>query len=194
MTDRPARERVVERRVTPEFVELVKRFKEFRDDLSPEDRRIMTTWLGGGRSVAHKGWAPIIPLEIIYPAPYPAGVGDYDATGVNLRLTVEFIGNVNVASVKPQQTITLATALDQNAAGAVVGVAPTHGGNSAILFTTTKTIDQLLFQGPDAGFTLTLIGTNHGLGVVVDDHGNALDGDGDGVPGGDYVMSLIRIG
>jgi len=39
-------------------------------------------------------------------------------------------------------------------------------------------------------FNFVLVGDDAGNGVILDSNGMALDGDGDGIPGGDYVLGL----
>ena len=57
-----------------------------------------------------------------------------------------------------------------------------------VVFISDKTGSELI--DPQAGenvqYTITLIGNNVGSGVIADSSGEALDGDVDGKPGGDY--------
>jgi hypothetical protein len=47
---------------------------------------------------------------------------------------------------------------------------------------------------PDDGFTLTILGTDNGNGVVQSTTGVTLDGNYDGKPGGNYVKVFRIIG
>jgi hypothetical protein len=190
-TPKPA----TERNVPKSSVALAKRFKAFREQLSPEERVLLMTWLTGERPPLPTLVYEPPPITVIYPAPYPAGMFDYEGTfGSPLRLTVEFSWAVDVASVIPQKTLFLRTSKITNAPGTVVGVATSQGGFSAILFTTTNLMDDLLRPRPDDAFTLTLIGTDHGGGAIVDERGWPMDGDADGVPGGDFTTTFTVIG
>jgi hypothetical protein len=107
-----------------------------------------------------------------------------------LSFKVTFNNPVAMASVVPGQTLRLTTSKDPNAGGSLSW----SPDRKVLTFTTTKGVDDLLFQNPDASFCLTLVGTDAGQGVVKDDTGKALDGDLNGTSGGDWKMCFTRIG
>jgi hypothetical protein len=131
---------------------------------------------------------PLLPLQVAL----PAGSQDYIIDPVTGRISINIAFNqaADSTTIKVGQTLILNTSQYPNAAGTYT---PSAGGAQGV-FTTSLDVDQLLFQQPDAEFILTLLGTNRGSGVVKDLAGNALDGDGDGQPGGDFSMTFVRVG
>ena len=108
-----------------------------------------------------------------------------------IKITVVFSSPVNRASVVQGKTLFLLTSKDPNAAGTVSNWSI---DNKSFTFITTKTWDALLFPHPDDVFTLKIIGTDVGQGAVVSTANEALDGDYDGNPEGDYKMTFTLIG
>lgn len=181
------------------FRDLVHRFKRFREELSPDQRRMMTALRGAGRfglgRIPAAPQMPFQPFQVMDPYPLDwSSVFDFsqDAAG-HIVITLNFAGYVRKGSVVPMQTCIFSSALVPNAPG-TVAVAPPTIYDSAITFTTDQTVDQLLQFQPDAAFYLTLVGTNRGQGAVTDQEGVLLDGDYDGLPGGDWVQGFGIVG
>src|SRR5262249_52743530 len=103
----------------------------------------------------------------------------------NPVITVYVEGELT-GSVVPTKTCIFSSMLVPNAPGTVAAATPPLICNGAITFTTDQTVDQLLWFEPGAVFYLTLIGTNRGQEAVTDQMRVPLDGDYDGVPGGDW--------
>ena len=68
------------------------------------------------------------------------------------------------------------------------------GTAAEVAFVSDQTLDDLLDPGPGAGenlkFSITVLGTDAGNGVLRDTSGDILDGDEDGNPGGNYVKEF----
>lgn len=109
----------------------------------------------------------------------------------HIKITVVFNSPVNRASVVPGKTLILLTSKDPNAGGMVGNWSM---DNKSFTFETNKQWDALLSPHPDDSFTLRIIGTDVGQGAVVNSANEALDGDYDGNPGGDYKMTFTLIG
>jgi hypothetical protein len=107
----------------------------------------------------------------------------------HLVIIVTFSDPVNGSTVIPQKTLILKFAKNANE-------------NAALTWLTSKTLkivtvdkrDDLMTFTPDGSFSLTLIGTDSGNGVVKSASGAALDGNYDNKPGGDYVKGFTIIG
>lgn len=63
-------------------------------------------------------------------------------------------------------------------------------------FISQKTLSELINPGPGENivYTITLLGTSAGAGMITDANGEALDGDADGTPGGNYVETIEVVG
>lgn len=104
-------------------------------------------------------------------------------------IQVVFNAAVDRSTVIAGRTVFLKTTKDPNAAFNIA-----WNDDRRFTLTTIKVSEDLLFPHPDDGFTLTLIGTDAGQGVIRDTSGKALDGDYNGTPGGDYKIVFTLIG
>ena len=108
----------------------------------------------------------------------------------HIVIQIEFNDAVDENTVTVGKTLLLDTPLDHQAGGTL-----SWPNSKTLIFTTAKTRKELLPQGgPDAGFTLSLLGTDKGNGVIKASNGTVLDGDKDGTPGGDHKNSFLLPG
>lgn len=118
----------------------------------------------------------------------PAG-GTFTTDGAgHLIITVTFNRALDLNSVVPAATIYFeGYAISQ-------GTVEFSNGNKTVTFTTTDQWSAFATPGQMIYFDFLLIGTDAGNGVVKDSNGMVLDGDEDGVAGGNYVLHLYIIG
>lgn len=108
----------------------------------------------------------------------------------HIVIEVTFNRGVDRSTVIVGKTLVLKTQQDPHA-----HVSLTWSENATSLsLRTTKVVEDLLKFDPDGHFTLTLIGTDTGEGAVTDRNGHPLDGESDGVDGGDYQTSFTLVG
>ena len=118
----------------------------------------------------------------------PAG-GTFSSDGYgHLIISVTFNRPVDINSVVPAATIYFEG--DAISEGTVIF----SNGNKTITFTTTDEVADFATMGGNAVFDFLLIGTDDGNGVVMDSNGMVLDGDEDGLAGGNYELNLYIIG
>jgi hypothetical protein len=118
----------------------------------------------------------------------PAG-GTFSSDGNgHLIISVTFNRPVDINSVVPAATIYFEG--DAISEGTVIF----SNGNKTITFTTTDEVADFATMGGNAVFDFLLIGTDDGNGVVMDSNGMVLDGDEDGLAGGNYELNLYIIG
>jgi hypothetical protein len=103
---------------------------------------------------------------------------------------VKFNMAVDTASVVVGKTLILRFSKDPNTAATITWSA----NGEELTVTTSKTRSELNTFNPDDSFTLTLVGTDAGSGVVKSGTSKILDGDYQGGPGGNYVMTFTLIG
>jgi hypothetical protein len=112
-----------------------------------------------------------------------------DPTTDHLIMKIEFSQQVDPKTVTIHKTLILKFAKDPNAGAQLNWTDTQH-----LTITTDLPVDQLMTFTPDGGWTLTIIGTDKGDGIVKDLNGKVLDGDKDGTDGGDYIMGYRIIG
>jgi len=118
----------------------------------------------------------------------PAG-GTFTTDGSgHLIISVTFNRPVDLNSVIPATTVYFEG--DAISQGTVVF----SNGNKTITFTTTDEWGDFATISGSAFFDFLLIGTDAGGGVITDSNGMVLDGDEDGLAGGDYELNLYIIG
>jgi hypothetical protein len=72
---------------------------------------------------------------------------------------------------------------------------PKWTGDTVMQFRTRDSLDQIVSLGEATYFSVRLVGTDAGAGVVRDRAtGQPLDGNGDGTPGGDYEHTFVIVG
>jgi len=112
-----------------------------------------------------------------------------DAAG-HYIIKIVFNNAINPSTVVIKQTLKLHFSKDPNA-DATIAWSP---DSKIATVTTVLTRDMLNIFRPDDHFTLTLVGTNEGNGVVKSAGGDVLDGDYSNSGGGNYVMGFTIIG
>jgi hypothetical protein len=118
----------------------------------------------------------------------PAG-GTFTTDGAgHLIISVIFNRPVDLNSVVPTATIYFEG--DAISEGTVMF----SNGNKTITFTTTDEVVDFATISGSWFFDFLLIGTDDGNGVVMDSNGMVMDGDEDGVAGGNYELNLYIIG
>jgi hypothetical protein len=105
-------------------------------------------------------------------------------------IDVKFNERVDQSTVMVGKTLLLKFSKDANA-DATLSWSP---DGLELKITTTKTRPDLNTFNPDDSFSLTLIGTDAGNGVVKSAAGKVLDGDYQDGAGGDYRMGFTLIG
>jgi hypothetical protein len=132
-------------------------------------------------------------VQVISPNPTDATaeVNGYkmDATG-HYVIIIVFNKTMDPASVVVKKTLKLHFTKDPNADAVVIWSA----NNTTARVTTTLTRDDLDKFQPDDHFSLTLVGTDEGNGVVKSSTGQVLDGDYNSSAGGNYVMGFTVLG
>jgi len=103
---------------------------------------------------------------------------------------VKFNMVVDQATVVVGKTLILKFSKDQNTTATITWSA----NGEELTVTTTKTRTELNTFNPDDSFSLTLVGTDTGVGVVKSSTGKILDGDYQDGAGGNYVMGFTLIG
>jgi hypothetical protein len=103
-------------------------------------------------------------------------------------MTVRFNKSVDMASLIAQTNVIVDAEDEANTPITITaGATP-----SEIVITTTKTVGDLLTFDSDGFFELRLQGS--GANPVESVSGQALDGDGDGNPGGEFTHQYVLIG
>lgn len=132
-------------------------------------------------------------VQVVSPKPTDsnAQVNGYslDAAG-HYILTITFNNPMDAATVVVTKTLKLHFANDANAAASVTW----SPDMMTATVTTIKTRAELNRFQPDDSFTMTLVGTDEGNGVVKSTSGDILDGDYNNTGGGNYVMGFTLIG
>jgi hypothetical protein len=132
-------------------------------------------------------------VQVISPNPTDATaqVNGYkmDAMG-HYVITIVFNKTMDPATVVVKKTLKLHFSKDPNADGVVSWSA----NNTTAKVTTALTRDDLDIFRPDDHFSLTLVGTDDGNGVVKSSTGQILDGDYNNSAGGNYVMGFTVLG
>jgi hypothetical protein len=135
---------------------------------------------------------PNTPFVVVSPDQsdyFPAGGSTYSSDGSgHLIISVTFNRAVDLNSVVPAATIYFeGDAVSQ-------GTVSFSNGNKTVTFTTTDELaDFAIFSG-NIIFDFFMIGDDAGNGIIMDSNGMVLDGDEDGVAGGDYELNLYIIG
>lgn len=130
---------------------------------------------------------PIEPFQIVYPVTSQ----DWSTNQAGqLEMVVEFTHPVRLATVLPGLNVILDTNQVRNAEISV-NAGPT---NNKIVITSAAVYTDLLSFTPDAWFTLTVKGECWYCPPVRSTAGIRLDGDGDGVGGGNFEHVYRLIG
>lgn len=78
----------------------------------------------------------------------------------------------------------------------IAGAFQVSADSKTVVFISDQTLGELI--NPGAGeniqYSITVVGTDVGAGAVADSTGEALDGDEDGQPGGDYSETIEVVG
>ncbi len=142
-------------------------------------------------------------FQVTKPTTAAQGASDFTFGGTDLQgpliIKVQFNQAVDSGTVIPGKTLILDTQIRDPQNGQLtrkeIDGTVQWNGDQEFTYTTTKIRKDLPFQGgPDVGFTLTLIGTDKGNGVVKAKDGTLLDGDKDGTAGGDYKRQFLLPG
>lgn len=112
-----------------------------------------------------------------------------DAAG-HYIIKIIFNYAINTSTVISTKTLILKFSKDANTNAAITW----SPDSKTATVTTIKTRDDLNIFQPDDHFSLTLIGTDAGNGVIKSTGGYVLDGDYDNTGGGDYVIGFTIIG
>jgi len=134
---------------------------------------------------------PNTPFVVVSPdqSDYNPAGGTFTTDGANhLVISVTFNRPVDLNSVVPAATIYFEG--DAISQGTVVF----SNANKTITFTTTDEINDFATISGSWYFDFYLIGTDAGDGAVTDSNGMVLDGDEDGMAGGNYELNLYIIG
>jgi hypothetical protein len=141
-------------------------------------------------NAVHVTAIPNQPFQVVSPDQEnynPAG-GTYSTDGNgHLIITVNFNRPVDPATVVPVQTIYFEG--DDISQGTVAFT----NGDRTITFTTTDEVTDFGTLSGDIHFDFLLIGDDTGNGAISDENGMILDGDEDGVEGGNYELNLYII-
>lgn len=142
-------------------------------------------------------WSYSTLTTVIQPDPSdPLAVFSYAWSGDDkLLIKVVFSGPMDASSAVARLNVVLRTSGDANADMALQW----SPDATTMLLKTVKSSGDLLRPRPDDSFTLTLVGDDIRVGLLVkrglrDEFGLRLDGDRDGREGGNYVMSFTVIG
>jgi len=134
---------------------------------------------------------PNTPFVVVSPdqSDYNPAGGTFTTDGEgHLIITVTFNRPVDLNSMVPAATVYFeGVAISQ-------GTVVFSNANKTITFTTTDDVVDFATIGGNWYFDFLLIGTDAGDGVVKDSNGMVLDGDEDGVAGGNYLLNLYIIG
>jgi hypothetical protein len=129
------------------------------------------------------------PFQVYWPAGRQAYSQDFsiDQEG-RIRINVVFTDAVDMSSVIAGTNVILETENDANADTTV------YPGDVQFYFMIVSTDDyhDLLTFDPDGFFTLHLLGS--GTSPIISADGEALDGDKDFEPGGDYETTFLLLG
>lgn len=141
-------------------------------------------------------------LTVLHPDPTnPSSIAQWEWNNQGqIVIYVVFSAPVNQASVIPQQNVILRTRKKPDAPIFIQWVSDT-----SMLITSQDSWENLLVPNPDDLFALTLIGTDITIPGAIpgthytrfgitDQFGNLLDGNYDGVPGGNYEAFFVLIG
>src|SRR6266545_275031 len=125
------------------------------------------------------------PLQVVDPpqsnSPDPFRFST-DATG-HCTVIITFNRPVDESSVIVGSTFFFSGSLNPSAPGNITWASD----DTAMTFVTQDRLDQIVFFGPDGFFSVRLVGTDAGAGVVRDRLSlQPLDGNSDGTPGDDY--------
>jgi len=132
-------------------------------------------------------------FQVVYPKPVDPSENTsgppINAAG-QLVITIQFTDPVNLGSLVMGKTVLLSFPGNPSVAANL-----SLSIDLKTLTITTKDIaSNLLHLSPDGGFTLQLVGTDRGNGVITTTSNTVLDGDYDGKPGGNYVKQYHIIG
>ena len=134
---------------------------------------------------------PNTPFVVVSPdqSDYNPAGGTFTTDGANhLVISVTFNRPVDLNLIVPAATIYFQG--DAISQGTVVF----SNANKTITFTTTDNVVDFATIGGNWYFDFLLIGTDAGGGAVMDSNGMVLDGDEDGMAGGNYELNLYIIG
>lgn len=130
-------------------------------------------------------------FKVVSPKALQTSSSDYTLDN-NDHISIEIVFNhvVDQNTVVVGKTLILETEKKPNAGGTLSWSAD---GKTAT-FVSADSADDLLIFDSDGFFTLHLIGTDTGDGVIKDQPGKVLDGDADGTDGGDYKTTFVLVG
>jgi hypothetical protein len=97
---------------------------------------------------------------------------------------IEFNMPMNSATITKETVIVRSSASNEPVDGLL------DTGSRMLMF---RPYEEYPMDESGAEITVTLLGSETGSGFIMDEHGIALDGDGDGKPGGDYEYTYRMI-
>jgi hypothetical protein len=128
------------------------------------------------------------PFQVAFPTALQTTSQDYQISGDKIQINVAFTKAVDMSSLVAGTNVILVTETDTNA-----DINITAGATTAdIVITSVADYGDLLIFDTDGFFTLRLLGS--GTSPIMSTGGETLDGDGDGVAGGDYETGFVLIG
>ena len=127
-------------------------------------------------------------FQVTFPAAGQTTSQDFSIPGGKLQIRVQFNDPVDMASIVRGTNVILHTEKVANATITVVAGATAN----EIVVTSVQDYGDLLIFDPDGFFDLTIIGS--GARPVRNTAGDALDGDADGVAGGDWNTGFVLLG
>lgn len=113
-------------------------------------------------------------------------------------VTISFNRAVDQTSVSALGTVIIGLKgmSDGRTVSNIAGTFQVSGDSKTVVFISDQTLGKLI--NPGAGenvqYSITVVGTDVGAGAVTDSTGEALDGDKDGQPGGDYNETIEVVG
>src|SRR5262249_37739128 len=114
-----------------------------------------------------------------------------------ITFDIVFTSPVRIDSVVPGESVVVDTPHKRNAPGDIQALLPVHPSVDAVRFSWTSKAkwEDLLAPPPDSAFVVHILGTNpSGRHAVIAHTGEALDGNGDGRPGGVFSNWFIVVG
>ncbi len=128
------------------------------------------------------------PFQVAFPTALQTSSQDYQISGGKIQINVAFTDAVDMSSLVAGTNVILVTEQDANADITIAA------GATAVDIVITSVADNgdLLIFDPDGFFTLRLLGS--GASPIMSTAGETLDGDGDGLDGGNYETRFVLIG